>query len=64
MRVFLNVQTDSERADVVRCLTCHTLYEQDSAPAQDNRRGCPECGSFGWLALRVPIEQSGRPVRP
>jgi PHP family Zn ribbon phosphoesterase len=51
---------ESERTDLVRCVVCHTQYEQE--PPEESGRGCPECGSLGWLGLRIPIEDSSRPA--
>jgi hypothetical protein len=57
--ISLNVQTEPEAAELVRCTACHCLYEPaqpaGTAPLGD---GCPECGGTAWLAVRVPVDQT------
>ena len=57
--ISLNVQTEPEAAELVRCTVCHCLYEPaqaaGTAPLED---GCPECGGIAWLAVRVPVDQT------
>jgi hypothetical protein len=57
--ISLNVQTEPEAAELVRCTACHCLYEPAQAPTTAPLAdGCPECGGTAWLAVRVPVDQT------
>lgn len=57
--VLINVQTEPEAVELVRCAACHCLYEPARAPRAASRGdGCPECGGTAWLAVRVPVDQT------
>ena len=57
--ILINVQTEPEAVELVRCVACDCLYEParaaGTAPSGD---GCPECGGTAWLAVRVPVDQT------
>ncbi|MEA2614176.1 MAG: hypothetical protein QOI52_2135, partial [Chloroflexota bacterium] len=41
--------------EVVRCVSCHGLYEPARPATPENGVGCPACGETRWLAERVPV---------
>jgi hypothetical protein len=62
--ILLNMESRSDRSELVRCVSCRQVYDLGFVriPTKD-RVGCPECGGAGWLAARVPIEESAAPPR-
>ena len=59
------MEVESERPDVVRCLSCHAVYEQAAASTRPEATAtCPECGDVAWLAASIPIEESRAVVPP
>jgi hypothetical protein len=69
--VVCTVETRLEQGDVVRCISCHGLYEpgrpgvkgegegEGEGQGAGEGEGCPACGETRWLAERVPVEESG-----
>jgi DNA-directed RNA polymerase subunit RPC12/RpoP len=53
--VVCTVETRLEPGEVVRCVSCHGLYEPARPATPENGVGCPACGETRWLAERVPV---------
>jgi phage FluMu protein Com len=52
-----------DRPELVRCVTCHAVYEQTIASAQSEDEGaCPRCGEVAWLACWIPVEEAAAPL--
>jgi len=62
--IVLNMESRSDRSELVRCVSCRQVYDLACAriPTKGGV-GCPECGGAGWLAERIPIEESAAPPR-
>jgi rubredoxin len=46
----------------MRCRACHTVYaETDGAKGDDGRVGCPQCGEPVWIAVDIPVQDTGDP---
>lgn len=62
--IVLNMESTSDWSELVRCVSCRQVYDLAFAgiPTRGGV-GCPECGGAGWLAERVPIEESAAPPR-
>jgi hypothetical protein len=60
-RVVCTVETRLEQGHVVRCISCHGLYEpgRPGVKGEGEGEGCPASVGTRWLAERVPVEESG-----
>jgi len=57
------VDERSDTARLIRCRSCHTVYaENDGAKGEDGRVGCPECGEPVWIAVDIPVQETGDPA--
>jgi NAD-dependent SIR2 family protein deacetylase len=58
------VEATEQQLEAVRCVACHAVYEHGPASLENEESTvCPECGDPAWLAVRVPVPQTG-PVGP
>jgi hydrogenase maturation factor HypF (carbamoyltransferase family) len=57
--ITLDVETERDATELVRCLTCRAVYGKplEQAHAAD-AAACPECGALGWLALNIPVHET------
>jgi ribosomal protein S27E len=57
------VDDRSDTARLIRCRSCHTVYaESDGGKDDVGRVGCPECGETVWIAVDIPIHETGDPA--
>jgi NAD-dependent SIR2 family protein deacetylase len=58
-RISLDVETEHDSAEAVRCLTCGAVYEKPVEQAHTpDADACPNCGALGWLALSIPVQET------
>jgi DNA-directed RNA polymerase subunit RPC12/RpoP len=58
------MESRSDWPDLVRCMSCRRVYDLAfTRMGNEGGVGCPDCGAAGWLAERVPIEESAVPPR-
>jgi hypothetical protein len=57
------VDDRSDTARLIRCSSCHTVYaETDGAKDEAGRVGCPACGEPVWIAVDIPVPETGDPT--
>jgi ribosomal protein S27E len=57
------VDDRSDTARLIRCRSCHTVYaEAEGGKDDEGRVGCPECGERVWIAVDIPVQETGDPT--
>jgi rRNA maturation endonuclease Nob1 len=57
------VEHEANSSEAVRCVVCHTVYEQlPASPQEEEKAACPGCGGLTWIAARIPVEETAAPV--
>ncbi len=57
------MQSEAKLSEPVRCVVCHTVYEQPQEPPKHQTEpSCPSCGGTVWLAAWIPVEETAAAV--
>jgi hypothetical protein len=54
------MESPTDSTPLVRCSACHAVYEQPRGlSGEDDRAGCPACDETVWIALEIPMPETG-----
>ena len=57
--IHFSMEAPSSSADLVRCLSCRTVYAKPADGRAPTIPACPQCGYVGWIAVSIPLPPAG-----